>query len=1203
MGGFFTTGNLLTLGIVLLVLILYRQFDRKNRALDKLHKYAGRIKEELAAFVEEKERAVKDYGIALKVQQDSARELMRRLQITDQEMAEKAAAVSKIDERISAYDTSLEELVRMTGRVQENLNRIRDESAFVENVHRRISDAKGKIDNLEREFETLLPRFERENAESLERVSEAVTAAVQSAVSDLGAQAETIERKVEDHREAIDMMERSRADSLDRDMRLIESTLKEAVDEAGLRADRVEDATLMKLREQAQERIRQLHDVVEERLKTVQESAREGILEVQNSIQAVRDEWQTERNDFEAGMRLLREKWTRDIEEFQALAEARQSGWKRDAEAEQARIGQLLADLGNSAAEVEKNVFRETALVKERLSELDTRAGEVSVHLTKTIEEGEARVLEEAENRIEGWKALTAEAEARVRRFLDDFESSLEEARKQNNAERLLLAGQFKDLEAHTDETAASLEARLAQTAAEAEAGVREGAEKRLEEWKASLEAADVRGRKLLSDMETASTEVGERFSAAAGETERLLKEFQAHADGAFASLEQRLLKASEELEGKVLEEAGIRLEEYRSAQAQDFKRIESLAEDASRLDGELRFSMDAVEKRVREDFSRFEQEASRDRGTVAAAFTSAINALKADLEGVEQELAALKKHAYENVSEKLDVFETDFSADLAKRSNDIDQRLREWQEAMDLSLVNLTEASETQRRDSEAAIGDEIRKGFLDYNERFTLELEHLKADTGAFEEGIREQMKMADDSLASFREQLDQGLEDVRSASEAAMKTEIGRYGLTLADNLKQQQRELEERLKEIAGKVEERNSGINALVDASRRDIEEWQAGFSSQMRDVDTALEDARRRTRAMVAESDERLTLVRSKIEDFREESDSRRVEIFSRTEEQAKALDSAIKEADRHIKEFVTQTKLFDRADELKLELERRIEDLRGDLDRLDQRRSEATQLEGQFVKIKRLEDEVNLKMTRFLSEKHRIEQMEADFNRLLLISKAVEEKLVQVSSSDDSLQAIQVQIRRFDDALTAVEEKYQRVEKKSQALDETTDGIDRNFKALQESEDSLRRFNEDLQRLGGEMETLRDSVEDLARENEKARETAEKLAYLDSSLSVIEERITAMNKAREWVARTETHFEELNRDAREQVKLMGTVLKGGASRGDGKAVGEKGALPIGDRETVIKLSRQGWTVDEIARSMKISKGEVELILEIGSQD
>jgi chromosome segregation ATPase len=1292
--GFFTAGNLLTLGIVLLILILYRQFDRQNRALDKLHKYSDRLKEDLAAFVEEKERGVKDYGIALKVQQDSARELMKRLQITDQEMAEKAAAVSRIDERISAYDASLEELVRMTGRVQENLNRIRDESAFVEGVHKRIFEVKGKIDNLESEIETLLPRFERENAESLERVSEAVTAAVQSAISDLGAQAETIERKVEDHREAIDIMERTRAENLDRDITLINSTLKEAVEAAGIRADKIEDAALIKLREQAQERIRQLHDAVEERLKSSQEFARERILEVQNSIQAVKDEWQTERNNLEAERQAFKEKWVREIEDIQGLTETRRASWKTEAEAEQNRFRQFLADLEKSSGDLQKNIFGEIDLIREQVSELDAHTGEVSARLTKTIEEGEARVLEEAEGRIEGWKVLTAEAEAQVRRFLDDFEISLEEAKKQSNAERLRLARQIEDLETHTGETAAALEARLARLAEEAEAGVREGAERRFEEWKAAIETAGVRGqellgkfeaasaeartrlneeleemkgrnageleaaesrwedlrrrmdetavhiegelvktvgdaeekargmaeteletwkaaaeqaesrgRKLLSDLEAASAETEARLAAEAEETERRFKEFQVHADGAFAKLEQRLLRTLEELEGKVLEEAGTRLEEYRAAQAQDFKNLESLAEDTSRLDGELRFSMDTVEKRVREDFSRFEQEASRERESSASAFTSAVNALKADLEGVERELAALKRQAYENVSEKLDVFEADFSADLSGRSDNIDRQLREWQEAMDVKLAGLAEISETRRRDTETALGDELRKGFSDYNERFTLELDQLKADTGAFEEGIRDQMKMADDSLGSFKEQLDQNLEEVRSASEAAMKTEIGRYSLTLADTLKQQQREMETRLKEITGEIEERNNGITTLLDASRRDIEEWQSGFSSRLREVDAALEDGRRRTRDMVTESDERLALVRSEIEDAREESASRRAEIFSRTDEQVKTLDLAIKEADRHIKEFVSQTKLFDRADELKLDLERRIEDLRGDLDRLDQRRSEAAQLEGQFVKIKRLEDEVNFKMTRFLSEKHRIEQMEADFNRLLLTNKAVEEKLVQVSSSDDTLQAIQVQIRRFDDALAAVEEKYQRVEKKNQTLEETNDGIDRNFKALQESEDSLRRFNGDLERLTGEMETLHDSVENLARENEKARETAEKLVLLDSSLSAIEERISAMQVAREWVARTETRLEELYRDAQAQVKLMGDLIRGGRSRGGGKPASEKGALPPGDRENVIKLARQGWTVDDIAKAMKISKGEVELILELGSQD
>ncbi len=35
----------------------------------------------------------------------------------------------------------------------------------------------------------------------------------------------------------------------------------------------------------------------------------------------------------------------------------------------------------------------------------------------------------------------------------------------------------------------------------------------------------------------------------------------------------------------------------------------------------------------------------------------------------------------------------------------------------------------------------------------------------------------------------------------------------------------------------------------------------------------------------------------------------------------------------------------------------------------------------------------------------------------------------------------------------------------------------------------------------------------------------------------------------------------------------------------------------MGARDVVTKLARQGWTVEEISRTTKLSRGEVELIL------
>jgi chromosome segregation ATPase len=318
--GFFTVGNLLTLGIVVLLLILYRHLDKRSRTLDIVSKYAEKLKEDLKAFVEEQEQVVKGYGIELKVEKESAKQLMSQVRETDGELAEKAAAAIRIEERLNVYDATLEELVRMTGRVQENLNRIRDESAFVERVEKKIGKAETRLEELEKGLGGLEGRFERENAEALENAAESVLSSVKSTVSDLEAAAETVERQVEEHRTVISKIENERAASLARDMEIVNKTLKNAVEQAGLRADRMEEAALVKLKDQAQERIRRLQAAEEERLKAYQENARSRVAEVQNLIKTLKEEWRGERQDWEAKDRSLQEECKKNIQELKALA-------------------------------------------------------------------------------------------------------------------------------------------------------------------------------------------------------------------------------------------------------------------------------------------------------------------------------------------------------------------------------------------------------------------------------------------------------------------------------------------------------------------------------------------------------------------------------------------------------------------------------------------------------------------------------------------------------------------------------------------------------------------------------------------------------------------------------------------------------------------------------------------------------------------
>jgi hypothetical protein len=215
----------------------------------------------------------------------------------------------------------------MTERVQENMNRIRDESDFVETAAKRINDTKEKFDQIERAFsaaqknlEETEIRLERQNAQNLEKAAiEAVTSA-KSIVSDFEASAQVIERKVEEHREAVIKTEREREALLARDLELVKKTLKDTVENAGKRADKMEDAALVKLREQAYERVNQIKSFCEEKIKNVQESLKTEQGTISEKIKTIHDKWNAEIIETNSKYKQFHQEWVKGSSELSAAA-------------------------------------------------------------------------------------------------------------------------------------------------------------------------------------------------------------------------------------------------------------------------------------------------------------------------------------------------------------------------------------------------------------------------------------------------------------------------------------------------------------------------------------------------------------------------------------------------------------------------------------------------------------------------------------------------------------------------------------------------------------------------------------------------------------------------------------------------------------------------------------------------------------------
>ena len=90
----------------------------------------------------------------------------------------------------------------------------------------------------------------------------------------------------------------------------------------------------------------------------------------------------------------------------------------------------------------------------------------------------------------------------------------------------------------------------------------------------------------------------------------------------------------------------------------------------------------------------------------------------------------------------------------------------------------------------------------------------------------------------------------------------------------------------------------------------------------------------------------RLRDVKIRQAELREKTEGLQASLFGKIEEAHKGLSASLADMDKRVKGFSAQTRLFERADELKVLLESKVEEMRRDVERLSGQRKEAEELE-----------------------------------------------------------------------------------------------------------------------------------------------------------------------------------------------------------------------------------------------------------------
>jgi chromosome segregation ATPase len=1154
----FSIGNIITLLIVLIILALYRQLDKNNRSLDKVRRYTEKVTSDLDAFVDHKTQDMKNLAIEIDVHEKTGKEVLKRIAVIEGGISTRAEDVKSINDRIQEYDKAIKELAGMTGKVDENLQRLHQESEFVDKVGRRLKDSQNRMVQIEKNIPALTAGFSAKNEKEFEKLRIELMSGVERQAATVIDNVTASADRVEEFTSHLNTLEARRDSAAAETLELIKKKLETAV-------------------EDADEQLQQLNSDFSVSLDSVMVSSEKKKDQLSSQLISSEQNFRTHVNEIGE---VLNDKLVSFKDSINSLEEGYQ---------------QNLKDAAGKAKLLEDDVFDSLKSYIEERSRATRKQIDSALEDLKKSSAGYRSEIDasfgESQSEITVWRTkLSKDLDDRtisIRKRFDDFESGMNE--------------RLSTLTPETDARLEEIEENYSRLITETSERLDEKFESRFKDLDVSIDTFREHQAQTLSD-------ITESADKAVNETR----------DDVFKRIDEMIA---------VVNDKETQLSEFEENLAYKLTRIEEITADIDLLENNLKQMVDRSVEDVNSNFDDIKDE-------MAAAWQRSNDSLNDDIHTTRQvmteleaELEALKAAAYTNVSEKLKDFEDGFFGDLKDKSGQMEKQLVEWEQSVEEQLVRITQSSVTGREELENNYSDELNIKVVNIREKTSAEFVKYESQVDDYQSIINEKLGNIDVSIEGTKAEMKVQVSEANTELENYLKSELEKSRASLETEIGRFSREADVSLREIEDHVKNDRIRIQELLEAQTNELELWQSrlrqqlaesengiqeqyslmksetaekladvreAMSAQRGDFDSLSGDVQRRSRELQNELDQQIKDFEVKSDEIVEGFTLANKRMYEKLDEQNRELSFTLSEIEKQQKSFIAQTRIFERADSMKESLENGVEELKSEVTRITVQASEIREAEKKFLLIKKQAEEISAKMTKFASDRRKVEELEDDFKRVMNISQSVDMKLNQVTAADDSIQLVQARLKELDGLQKEVEGRYERLQKKETIVDSTIDGVDRSFKQLNDLDHLISVIEDRSTPMSDRLDELTRRIDFLSKNKKQIDTAISHIENIDTTLLDLEDRIDRMQKAREWLAGTETRLEEVNKQAQEQVKLLHTLVKESSSKAK-----SSGAPPMEIRDVVIKLAHQGWTVEQIARSTKLARGEVELILEL----
>lgn len=1065
--------DLVLLGLVGIILTIFRKSDKMSKSLEQVKKYATKRNDEFDQYVEDRIIYLKDLSISLDVQEKTGKIILDNIVKEKIELSAKLEQIEDSNKKVQSYGSTMEKMLNLSQELDNRYSKLQKDSTYLETVDKKLRDSGKKLNVIEKNIGTITSEFIKNNNVSINKLKDNLFNKTEKDIIDFDNRIAKTSTEIERLEEFVNKIQTSYQDGAVTEL----NRFKEIISNMSKEGQKLEESSFAELLTRIDLRQNELLTTLDDKIEFTESNYSKKIEQIvmdMGNIEAISNKIKDENearlssiknqlnNQLQAlknmnsqGIAGLHEEFNTMFTEFKdnsitMITDAQNSSKKLiDKIDEQfSRVTEQQQKVRDKIASTEEYVEQEVLDLKDRIDgttynitrEIDIKEESIKLKAFKHLEDNLSNYREEVDGKLKELSGVTTIIDEIKGDIYEDLADSKKNITNEIYNIKIDLSSEIEKISNVHKDSLVSLTNDWKEY------------EKRSEKAKENQEL-------LLKELKDGETEIRAKVN---NRNDLFIKEIRA------------------DIESK-LSDFGIQFKEKINS-------LGAFENEIKAVKAELESILQNQEDSFSEQYRLFQEEQLNRMGSDRKELQMFIEKFNNEKDNLENDIITLKNSTYTNISEKLDLFQDDYFSKLREKEEFIQLETDKWKNVLTESVSKIRDESE----------------------------------------ESILKSMEGVHQKFNTFKNTLLSDLSDFEDQTGARLNTFVSEY--------------------------QQEENKIN-------KDREEFKKKATEDLIDLEEKL-----------------LTL---------------HSQINSSSETLKKSL-SEISEEQAH---YIKESEIFTRTDILRQELSDAIVQLKDNLNSANERSGFIEITNQKLNNVKILAESVNEQINSIETQGANIDKLESRVSKVLDLSRGVEEQIKRIKESESDVVAIQLKLRNLKELESEVALEFSRLETKEEILAETNRGIDNGFSSLQVIEHKIDGLKENVIPFNNQIDNIKDKLRRIEEREGRVNQAIGFLSSLDDSITQIEERITKMDKAREWIAGVETRLEESVRTAEDQVKLMGALMdnKNDTSRSSS----DNHATSRDMKEMVARLAHQGWKADAIARTTKLSRGAVELILEL----